>query len=151
MSATTPSSTDVVTLHIDGASLGNPGPAGIGALFTDAQGATLLELHKYLGETTNNVAEYLALVYALHEAARRGWSRLAVKTDSELLARQMNGQYKVRDATLRLLHGLARTFRAGCAVCTIAHIPREQNTRADRLAAEAVKTRLDDSLVIRPA
>ena len=151
MSVTTPSSTDRVTVCIDGACLGNPGPAGIGAVFTDAHGRTLLQLYKYLGETTNNVAEYLALVYALHEAIRRGWSELAVKTDSELLARQMSGQYKVRDATLRLLHGVAETFRASCAVCTIEHIPREQNTRADRLAGEAVKARLDHSLVIVPA
>lgn len=151
MSSTASSSTDTITVFIDGASLGNPGPAGIGAAFIDAQGQTLLELYKYLGETTNNVAEYLALVYALHEARSRGWSRLAVKTDSELLTRQMNGQYKVRDATLRLLHDLARTFRMACTACTIEHIHREHNTRADRLAAEAVKSRLDRALVVLPA
>ena len=150
MSATAPSSTDLVTVFIDGASLGNPGPAGLGAVFLDAQGRTRLQLRKYLGETTNNVAEYLALVYALHEACRRGWQRLAVKTDSELLARQMNGQYQVRDATLRLLHDLARTLQAGCAACAIEHIPRERNARADRLAGEAAKSRREGALVIVP-
>ena len=151
MSATAPSSTDTITIFIDGASLGNPGPAGLGAVFVDGEGRTRLQLYKYLGETTNNVAEYLALVYALHEAGLRGWVRVAVKTDSELLERQMNGQYKVRDATLRLLYDLARTFRLACEVCTIDHIPRERNTRADGLAAEAVKIRREHSLVIVPA
>ena len=151
MSATAPSSTDTITIFIDGASLGNPGPAGLGAVFVDGEGRTRLQLYKYLGETTNNVAEYLALVYALHEAHLRGWVRLAVKTDSELLERQMNGQYKVRDATLRLLHELAHTFRLACETCTIDHIPRERNTRADALAAEAVKVRREHSLVVVPA
>ena len=150
MSATTPSSTDPVTVFIDGASLGNPGPAGIGAYFVNGQGQSLLELHKYLGETTNNVAEYLALIYALYEARDRGWRYLAVKTDSELLARQVNGQYKVRDATLRVLHDVAVTFRTRFAVCTVEHIYRDRNVQADRLAAEAVKARRDRSLVVRP-
>ena len=151
MSVTTPSSTDTVTVFIDGASLGNPGPAGVGAFFVDRQGRPLLQLYKYLGETTNNVAEYLALIYALYEARSRGWLRLAMKTDSELLARQLSGQYKVRDATLRVLHDVAATFRMAFATCTIEHVPREHNTHADRLAGEAVKSRQSRSLVVRPA
>ena len=151
MSATTPSSTDVVTIFIDGASLGNPGPAGVGAFFVDGQKRPLLQLYKYLGETTNNVAEYLALLYALYEARNRGWMRVAIKTDSELLARQLSGRYKVRDATLKVLHDVAATFRMAFATCTIEHVHREHNTQADRLAGEAVKSRRDHSLVVRPA
>ena len=151
MSATTPSSTDVVTIFIDGASLGNPGPAGVGAFFIDGQGRPLLQLYKYLGETTNNVAEYLALLYALYEARSRGWLHLAVKTDSELLARQLSGQYKVRDATLRVLHDVAVTFRMAFTTCTIEHVNRERNTQADRLAGEAVNSRRDYSLIVHPA
>ena len=150
MSATTPSSTDTVTLFIDGASLGNPGPAGIGAVFVDGRGRTLLQLCKHLGETTNNVAEYLALVYALVEARHRGWSRLAVRTDSELLARQLAGRYKVRDATLQVLHDLATTLQASYAACAIEHIPREQNSRADRLAAKGAASRAGRALMIVP-
>ncbi len=144
-------SAENVNVFIDGASLGNPGPAGVGAFFVDTQGHPLLRLYKYLGETTNNVAEYLALVYALYEARNRGWSRIAVKTDSELLACQLNGQYKVRDETLRVLHDVAATFQQAFATCTIEHVPREQNTQADRLAGEAVKSRRDRSLVVRPS
>ena len=128
-------------VYIDGASRGNPGPAGIGAVFLNANGARLAQLSRYLGETTNNVAEYLALVYALQEAQVRGWTRLAIKTDSELLARQVNGQYKVRDATLRLLHALALEMIRALDGCSIEHISRSLNTQADRLAGQAVTSR----------
>ena len=94
---------------------------------------------KSIGETTNNVAEYLALVYALQEALRTGCNDLTVKTDSELLVRQMSGQYQVRDARLRILHDLAVHLRAGFARCAIEHIPRAQNGLADRLATQGAK------------
>jgi len=97
------------------------------------------QFSRYLGETTNNVAEYLALIYALQEALRAGYARLAVKTDSELLVRQFNGQYRVRDPRLRLLHDLARHLAEGFVRCRIEHIPRAQNRLADRLAAQAVR------------
>jgi ribonuclease HI len=132
---------EAVRVFIDGASSGNPGPAGIGAVFLNAQGAVLAELRHFLGETTNNVAEYLALVYALQEALARGWRVLHVKTDSELLARQCEGRYQVRDPVLRLLHGVVMHARSRLAVCTIEHVRRTENTHADRLATQAVKTR----------
>jgi len=128
-------------VYIDGASLGNPGPAGIGAVFLDGDAKPIHQLSKYLGETTNNVAEYSALVYALQEARALGCRRLRVKTDSELLARQLNGQYKVRDAQLRLLHDLARSLVQGFVAWRIEHIPRTQNRLADRLAGQAAKRR----------
>ncbi len=134
----------LIQVFIDGASRGNPGPAGIGAAFVNPDGATVAHLQKYIGETTNNVAEYLALIYALQEALGRGWMALAVKTDSELLARQMNGQYKVRDPVLRLLHDVARHARSRLSSCTIEHISRTLNTQADRLAGHAVTSRIDN-------
>ena len=129
-------------VYIDGASRGNPGPSGIGAAFFDGGSKPVKQLSKYLGETTNNVAEYLALVYALQEALRDGYAAVLVKTDSELLARQLSGQYRVRDPQLRLLHDLARHLIDGFDRCAVTHVPRTQNRLADRLAGEAVKTRV---------
>lgn len=139
-------SREPVQAYIDGASLGNPGPAGIGVVLADSRGSPVVQLSKYLGETTNNVAEYLALLYALQEAQRRGIRRLSVKTDSELLAKQLKGDYKVRDGTLRLFHDLARQWMQAFEQCTVEHLNRTQNTQADRLASDAVELRFDTSL-----
>ena len=128
-------------VYIDGASLGNPGPAGVGVVFLDGDAKPMRQFSKYLGEATNNVAEYLALIYALQEAHQIGCPKVSVKTDSELLARQLNGQYKVRDAQLRLLHDLALHLTHGFAAWRIEHIPRTQNRLADRLAGHAAKRR----------
>ena len=127
-------------VFIDGASRGNPGPSGIGVVFKDGRGETGQQLSRYIGETTNNVAEYLALIYALQQALRDGYTALTVHTDSELLARQVNGQYKVRDPQLRLFHGLALELIKGFARCAIDHVPRSRNAAADRLAGAAVKS-----------
>jgi len=126
-------------VYIDGASHGNPGPAGIGVVFIDGTATPRRQLSKYIGEATNNVAEYLALVYALQEALQAGCRRVTIKTDSELLARQINGQYKVRDSRLRVLHDLALHAAGGLASWRIEHIPRTQNALADRLAGQAAK------------
>ena len=125
-------------VYIDGASRGNPGPAGIGVVFMDGKARPVRQLSRYLGETTNNVAEYLALVYALQEALRAGYAALTVKTDSELLARQFSGRYRVRDARLRLFHDLARHLAEAFSACQVQHVPREQNALADRLAGRAI-------------
>jgi ribonuclease HI len=122
------------TIHIDGACSGNPGPAGIGAVLADEGGRTIAELSRPLGHATNNIAEYLALVYALIEAQRRGLRELAVKTDSELLVKQLSGEYRVRDATLHLFHSLAGELMRGFTRVSVTHVPREQNAAADRLA-----------------
>ena len=129
-------------VYIDGASRGNPGPAGVGVVFLDGSRHPIRQFSKSIGETTNNVAEYLALIYALQEALQAGYASLSVKTDSELLARQVNGQYKVRDARLRLFYDLALHLVRGFARCSIEHVPRSQNTLADRLAGQAAKRRL---------
>lgn len=126
-------------IYIDGASQGNPGPAGVGVVFLDGENRPVRQFKHYLGATTNNVAEYLALIYALQEALHLGYPTVTIKTDSELLARQMSGQYKVRDPFLRLLHDLARHLMRGFRACHVTHIPRTQNAAADRLAAQAVR------------
>lgn len=130
-------------VYIDGASHGNPGPAGVGIVFmgSDGEPQPIRQFSKYVGEATNNVAEYLALIYALQEALQQGYTALTVKTDSELLARQINGAYKVRHAHLRLFHDLALHLAQGFRGFSIAHIPRSQNRLADRLAGQAVKLR----------
>lgn len=133
-------------IYIDGASRGNPGPAGIGVVFLEPSPATgtaerVKEFSKYLGETTNNVAEYLGLVYALQAALRDGYTAVSVKTDSQLLARQVTGDYQVKNGQLRLLHDLSRHLIDGFDVFSIQHIPRTENAAADWLAGRAVTRR----------
>ena len=124
-------------LEIDGASLGNPGPAGVGVVLIDGADGPPKPFAKALGPTTNNVAEYLALVYALQAALRQGYRGVTVRTDSELLARQLAGRYKVRDPQLRLFYDVARDLIGAFADVEVRHVPREQNRRADRLAGQA--------------
>ena len=128
-------------LYVDGASRGNPGPAGVGVVALDGQANPVYWLSQPLGETTNNVAEYLALIYGLQWAARAGYTTVGVKTDSELLVRQIHGQYKVRDPQLRLFHDLAQHLLAQFNQWSLAHVPRTQNRPADRLASAAAARR----------
>ena len=122
-------------LFIDGACKGNPGSAGIGVLVTDSDGATLAEIGEGIGQTTNNVAEYKALIRGLEEAKARGAARVTVHTDSQLMARQMEGRYKINAPHLKALQleaqALCRLFPGGV---TLTHILREGNARADELA-----------------
>lgn len=127
-----------LTLAVDGAARGNPGPAGAGIVVRDAKGKVVGELSVFLGETTNNVAEYSALLSALAEAARRGARRVMIQTDSELMARQIDGAYRVKDPTLKVLHALAHQLLQGFDQWHVRHVPREQNRAADRLANRAV-------------
>ncbi|RJP21466.1 MAG: reverse transcriptase-like protein [Deltaproteobacteria bacterium] len=127
-----------VTVRVDGASRGNPGPAGAGAVVEFGDGRPPVELCSFLGETTNNVAEYRALLLALEEAGKHSPGSVTVFSDSELLVRQMNGQYKVKAEHLRPLYLEAcRRLRAFPAA-RILHVGREQNRRADRLANLAI-------------
>ena len=128
-------------LYIDGASRGNPGPAGVGVVLTDGEATPVDQFGRFIGETTNNVAEYLALVYGLAAALRRGCAEVLVHTDSELLARQIDGRYRVRDAQLRLLHDLSRFLMSQFTACRVVHIPRARNAAADRLAGRAADAR----------
>ncbi len=122
-------------LFIDGACKGNPGAAGIGILVTDSDGTTLAEIGEGIGQTTNNVAEYKALIRGLEEAKARGAARVTVHTDSQLMARQMEGRYKINAPHLKALQleaqALCRLFPGGV---TLTHILREGNALADELA-----------------
>jgi len=130
-----------VILYTDGAAKGNPGDAGAGALILSATGETILETGSYLGIRTNNVAEYLALLLGLKQAARLGARTIAIRVDSELIARQVNGVYKVRDEKLKPLFQEIKAALGAFRKYTISHVPRAANQRADQLANEAIVNR----------
>lgn len=124
-------------LYIDGASRGNPGKAGIGVVLCDDAGEPVKEISESIGETTNNVAEYRALIRALEEARALGADTVQVYTDSELLARQINGLYAVHSPHLQPLYRRARALLRLFHSASVQHVPRSQNTRADQLAKAA--------------
>jgi ribonuclease HI len=123
----------------DGAAKGNPGPSGAGWLICDPQGQVRSENRKFLGHGTNNEAEYQALTAALEEALSLGAKAVKVHLDSELLVRQINGQYRVKSDRLRKFYQQAQDLLRRFHDYVIIHIPREQNREADRLANEAIK------------
>jgi ribonuclease HI len=129
---------NIFVAHVDGASRGNPGPASYAVILRGPDGATRFEVGKYIGRATNNVAEYYGLITALDYAAAQGIDRLLVRSDSELLVRQMQGRYKVKSPDLRPLHERARKLAHGFAYFAIEHVPREQNRDADELANAAL-------------
>jgi ribonuclease HI len=126
--------TESLTAHVDGAARGNPGPAGMGIVLTDSSGAVVKEVSEPLGITTNNVAEYSALIRALEEARALGCRHIAVVTDSELMARQLNGQYAVKAAHLVPLFRRAVALLQQFDSARITHTRRENNRHADRLS-----------------
>lgn len=130
-------------LHIDGGSRGNPGPAAAGVVMAEEDDRTVLEAGYYLGRTTNNQAEYQALLRGLAEAARCGASNLLVFSDSELLVRQINGDYRVRSAEILPLFQRAQTELEQFSCWTVRHVRREQNQRADELANLAMDAQCD--------
>jgi ribonuclease HI len=125
-------------LYTDGAARGNPGPAAIGIVLTDAKGQVIEESGQVIGETTNNEAEYRALLWGLERARAKNTDEVEIRTDSELLARQLDGSYRVKAAHLKPLHAQARAALSQFKRKSIRHIPREQNRRADALANEAL-------------
>jgi ribonuclease HI len=127
-----------IIANIDGGSRGNPGPAAYGVAIKTAQGEPVSAFAKYLGEATNNFAEYQGLLAALDYALRNNYPRLRVLTDSELMARQINGQYKVRSPDLKPLHDKAKALITRLESFSIRHVYREQNREADGLANKAM-------------
>lgn len=125
-------------LHVDGASRGNPGEAGFGVHVTAADGREVASLFGYLGKATNNVAEYQALLHGLRFAIARGATAVEVFSDSELLVRQLEGRYRVKNAGLVPLHREAQGLLARFARARVSHVPRERNREADALANRAV-------------
>ncbi len=126
------------TANIDGAARGNPGPAAYGVIVRRPDGKTHESLGKYIGRTTNNVAEYYALIAALDYAAASGIRRLRVFSDSQLIVNQIKGIYKVKHPDLRPLHERAKKQAASLETFTIQYVPREQNRDADDLANAAL-------------
>lgn len=129
---------DVHIAHVDGAARGNPGPASYAVIIHDAAGREVYRLGKTIGRNTNNVAEYHGLIAALDYAASHGLRRLRIRSDSELLVRQMQGLYKVKSADLKPLHERAQKLARGLEYFAIEHVRRELNADADALANEAL-------------
>jgi len=130
-----------VVVHVDGGSRGNPGPAAVAAVATDEAGDELAERNAYIGETTNNVAEYRAVLLALELARDLGANEVEVVNDSELVARQIGGEYKVKQAHLKPLHAQVMDELRSFDRWAVRNVRRELNARADELVNEALDSR----------
>jgi len=127
-----------LTVNVDGGARGNPGPAAIGVVIRDADGLILDEHGERIGDATNNVAEYKALIRGIQRAADLGATELDLVGDSELVVKQIQGAYKVKKAGLKLLHAEARQALAEIDSWSIRHVRREFNAEADRLVNEVL-------------
>lgn len=127
-----------LTVNVDGGARGNPGPAAIAAVVQDAQGAVLQERRERIGRATNNVAEYKALLLGIEMASSLGAGELELVGDSELIVKQVKGEYKVKDATMRELHAQVKAALRDFDDWSIRHVRREHNAEADRLVNEAL-------------
>jgi len=125
-------------IYADGASRGNPGPAAIGAVIKDERGRLIASISQRIGKATNNQAEYRAIITALEEADRLGARQVDIKMDSELVVRQINGEYRVKKATLKPLYQQVKQRQGLLEGFTITHILRQQNIEADKLANKAL-------------
>lgn len=127
-----------VVIYADGASRGNPGPAAIGAVIKDERGRLIASISQRIGKATNNQAEYRAIITALEEADRLGARQVDIKMDSELVVKQINGEYRVKKATLKPLYQQVKQRQGSLEGFTITHILRQQNIEADKLANKAL-------------
>jgi ribonuclease HI len=134
-----------VIICADGASLGNPGPSAIGATIKDEQGKLIARISQRIGQATNNQAEYKAVIAALEQATRLGAKHIDVSSDSQLVVRQINGEYRVKKAALKPLYQQVKKLQSLLDSFTITHIPRQQNQEADNLANMALRARLPTS------
>ena len=128
-----------VVIQADGASLGNPGPAAIGATIKDEQGNLITTISQGIGRATNNQAEYIAIIAALEKAIGLGARQVDIKLDSQLVVRQINGRYRVKNTVLKPLYQRVKHLQSLLEGFTIIHVPRQQNTEADNLAHMALK------------
>lgn len=136
----------MLDIHIDGASKGNPGPAGIGVVIAQ-DGQVVKNLSVFIGESTNNFAEYTALIHALEQALILKADAVKINSDSQLLCRQINKEYKIKSNNIIGLYNQAVHLISAFKKFSIQHIPREENTAADKLANLAVKQALKKSVV----
>ncbi len=127
--------------YIDGASKGNPGPSGVGVVIS-RDGVTIKNIAGFIGNATNNVAEYTALIYALQEGLLLKAEKIEINTDSQLLYRQIKKIYRIKSASILALYNQAIRLMSGFKEFSIKHIPREENRGADKLATKAVKEAL---------
>jgi ribonuclease HI len=127
-----------VEIFVDGGARGNPGPAGVGVLILDASGKKIKDVSKYIGEATNNIAEYSALLYGLEEALILRADEIKINLDSELVARQLSGEYRVKDANIRPLFERAVNMLKSFKNFEINHIDRSKNKEADKLVNKAI-------------
>jgi len=134
---------EVITIQFDGGSRGNPGPAGIGVVLSAADGTPVVTLGRFIGRATNNVAEYKALITGLQKAKELGAKRIVIRGDSELVIRQMLGQYKVKSPDLKRLHEEAKHLYHQFDDARIEHNYRDKNELADRLANLAMDRKAD--------
>jgi len=129
-------------LYVDGAARGNPGPAGAGAVILSPDGHVVAKLGKFLCDSTNNVAEYMGLILGLKRAKAMGIKELDVFSDSELMVKQLAGDYAVKAEHLRPLHDEARSLLKGFSEVEVRHVPREENAQADLMSNRAIDERL---------
>jgi ribonuclease HI len=127
-----------IEIYIDGASKGNPGPSGIGVVICQ-DGRTIKNIFSFIGNATNNVAEYTALIYGLQEGLILKAENIKINTDSQLLHRQVNKVYKIKNANIRGLYNQAAHLMSAFKQVSINHISRKDNRGADKLANEAIK------------
>lgn len=127
-----------LTVHVDGGARGNPGPAAIAAVVTDADGQVVHEASETIGRATNNVAEYRALIMGIERAHELGATELELVGDSELVVKQVRGEYRVKDAGLKPLHSAAQVALGNFSEWTIRHVKRERNAAADALVNQAL-------------
>jgi len=127
-----------LVIFTDGASRGNPGQSAIGVVIQDGAGKVVGTISRRIGHATNNQAEYTAIIAALEEASRLGAGEVEVRSDSELVVKQLKGSYRVKKATLRPLYQKVVRLIGSLGAFTITHIPRTQNKKADKLANKAL-------------
>ena len=132
-----------LVVHVDGGARGNPGPAAIAAVLSNPEGDVIEEHAEAIGHATNNVAEYRALLLGIDRARALKARELDIVGDSELIARQVRGEYRVKDANLRALHARVAAALEGFDRWTIRNVPRADNARADGLVNEALDGRID--------
>ena len=132
-----------VVIFTDGAAEPNPGPAAIGVAIKDKRGRLIASISQRIGKTTNNQAEYRAIIAALEETVKLGVKQVEIKMDSELVVKQINGEYRVKKATLKPLYQQVKQMQGSLEDFTITHISRQQNIEADALANTALDSAVD--------
>lgn len=130
--------TKKIAIYADGGSRGNPGPSAIGVVLKDSNGKNVGEVSKFTGMGTNNVAEYMAVIFGLQEAVMMGAETVEINVDSQLVAKQLKGEYKVKDQNMLKFFGIAQNLLKAFKNITINHIPRDQNAEADALVNQAL-------------